>query len=288
MLLALLSDLTGPNVRFAATDNLGAVLDGLKIEQSGKRYLGVSHALLNGRFELRLTESTDLRHWKLVRRIDEHAHQGTLRRFGSRWFLAWEKDGPNGNWIRIAEFRDERALRSGRIVRQFDVPRTLSRFAEGTPNLVSFDSAEDRLVVGFHYYRDGDVDRQAEGELVGFRDWKAAPRVALNRYLEPDFRGNIGDRDRVDFRGLRYEVMEAQLRKNDWASWRILVSEGGSVPRMLSIKTPGGSRSFANPALTAVRLPDGRPGVFGSYFLPSEGNAAGESGSCLFWFPVEK
>jgi hypothetical protein len=287
MLLALLSDLTGPNVRFTATDNHGAVLDGLKIEQAGKgRYLGVSHALLNGRFELRLTESRDLRHWKLVRRLDEHAHQGTLRRFGTRWFLAWEKDGPNGNWIRVAEFRDEKSVRGGKLTRQFDIPRTLSKFAEGTPNLLGFDSASDRLKVGFHYYRDGDVDRQAEGELVGFRQWTAAPRAALNRFLEPDFRGNIGDRDVLEVAGKRYEILEAQLRKNDWSSWRILLSEGGGVPKMLSIKSPGGSVSFANPALTRISLPDGHPGVFGSYFLPSEGNARGEAGSCLFWFAL--
>ena len=51
----------------------------------------------------------------------------------------------------------------------------------------------------------------------------------------------------------------------------------------LAITTDGGSTAFANPAITFLRLPDGRSGFVATLFLPSEGAAPGESGQLIYF-----
>src|SRR5205814_1516095 len=78
--------------------------------------------------------------------------------------------------------------------REFTAPLTLSPTAEGTPSIVSAD--DSRIVLGFHYYREEIVDREAEGVLTDFTTWRAAPAPALDAEFAPfGIAGNIGDRD---------------------------------------------------------------------------------------------
>lgn len=277
-------------VRFAAVDDQGAGLDCIKIVGLGKgSYLGLSHSLRGGAFELRLSESSDLKAWRHIVTLDRHAHQGTLTRVGSEWLAAWEKDGPNGNWIRVARFDSLAAFRAGKPSQTADLPRSLSRFAEGTPSLRLVDWrggwAESVIELDFHYYREGVVDRQAQGTLTGFTAWKAGVRDGQVSGLDKAYGGNIGDRDLLPLPGGSLELLEAQEKFQTWDSWRILAAVDGGPFRRLLIRTPGGSRSFANPAISKVELPDGRPGIVVSLFLPSEGAARGEAGSLIYAFP---
>lgn len=273
---------------FNAKDDAGVGLDCLKIVAHGPgKYLGVHHSLQRGRFELRLVTSQDLVHWSNLRTLDEHASQGYLYPVGKEWLLAYEKDSPSGNWIRICAYQSDKALLAGRPTRTFDIDRTLSKFAEGTPSVVQVQKGlswdDSRIKIRFHYFRDGDVDRQAEGTLENWKSWSAQIRVNVNEPLEKTYFGNIGDRDQFRWKGRTEEWFEGQLRKNDWSSWRIIsIPQEGSYFE-LHFKTPKKSISFANPNVINLTLPNGKDGLVITLFLPSQGSGGGEAGELIFW-----
>ena len=270
---------------FGAKDNQGVGLDCLKaIQLPGGSFIGVHHALKSGVFSLNLIESDDLMSWRHVRVVEQHAHQGTLKQIGDGFLAAWEMDGPGGNWIRIVHYPSLQALKKGKEDKRFDAERSLAPTAEGTPVIRAADKDLRVIRVGMHYYRDQDVDRQAVGVLRDWENWYAKPLSKINR-LESDWHGNIGDRDIFRYQGQDWMALEAQKTKHAWDSWRILLGKDPSGPfQELKIRTPGGSKSFANPNITPVTF-GGKPGLFVSLFLPSEGNAAGESGQMISWVP---
>jgi hypothetical protein len=278
------------SVRFQLKDERGRGLDCLKLVPSGRAYLGLHHTLQNGAFELCLVESNDLVSFRPVATLDRHAHQGTLRACGDGWLAAWEKDGPNGNWTRVVYYPSDAALRSGMPAKQIDLPRTLSPAAEGTPHFRSVprDPLTGTIEIGFHYYRNADVDRQAYGTLTAFQDWR--PRIApeVDASLESFFGGNIGDRDEVRIEGRDFLFLETQLRKNDWTSWRVHLRVDRGDFRAIPFRTPGWSTSFANPSATMLNLPGGRPGLALSLFLPSQGNAPREAGQMLALYDLAR
>lgn len=280
-------------VIWQAKDDQGRGMDCLKVEQAARDlYIGVHHRLKDKDFELCLVESKDLKSWRHQRVIAFKGHQGTLTRVGARWLLAWEQTNSNGNHVRLEAFSSLENLRKGVVEKSADIERTLSPRAEGTPSIesVSFNRGWERstIRIGFHYWRDADVDRQATGTLSGFKEWSASPVDTVNKDLEPIYRGNIGDRDTANFGPYAISLMEGQLTKGHWSSWRILARVGQGKFNPLDIKTPGGSTSFANPTITSVNLPDGRPGAIVTLFLPAQGNAAKESGELVYAFPVAK
>lgn len=274
--------------RFNAKDESGRGLDCLKVQPSTDGgYLGVHHTLESGVFRLHLVESKDLLNWRFVAKIDDHAHQGTLFPVGRRWVLAWEKDGPDGNFINLAAYDSAADLRANRPAKSVSLPRQFSPSAEGTPNIrrVIFDEdwSRSQVDLGFHFWRNSDVDRQAFGWISGFEKMTYSGIDKINDCLEATYQGNIGDRDEFEVGGRTYRVLEAQYKKADWGSWRILFGEPSGKLVELKIATPGRSTSFANPAVTALMLPTGKPGLFVSYFLPSQGNAKGESGQLIYY-----
>jgi hypothetical protein len=286
--------------RYAAKDDKGDGLDCLKIVEVGKgNYLGVYHAQKNGVFTLKLARSSDLLNWKHVRDLDDHAHQGTLTSATGPMMLAYEKDGSQGNWIRFRAYASAESLLAGSHQREFDLTRTLSKYAEGTPSLHVLGTLGTQFGVttwvglSFHYLTDDGVDRQARGSLAfsprsqerkeGFNtepQWQAQPEEKLNRAAKVyGIKGNFGDRDRFG----RLTLIEGQLRKHDWSSWRVFLWDNVRL-RQLSIKTHGGSTAFANPTATPVTLPDGKKGLVVTLFIPSEGAAKGESGCLIYYF----
>lgn len=279
-----LADLSrAERVLYQLKDDRGRGLDCLKLVPSGRSYLGIHHTLRDGAFDLCLVESTDLAIFRHVATLDRNAHQGTLRACGDGWLGAWEKDGPKGNWIRVAYYASEAALRAGLPSKQIDLPRTLSPAAEGTPHFRSVprDPLTGTIEIGFHYYRNADVDRQAFGTLTGLQDWRPRPSPEMDSALEAYFGGNIGDRDEVRIGGRDLLFLEAQVRKSDWTSWRVLLRADRGELHPVRFRTPGWSTSFANPSATLLTLPDGRPALALSLFLPSQGNAPRESGQML-------
>lgn len=273
--------------KFDAKDSEGNGLDCIKIIEIGPHdYLGVCHSVSGGIFRARLVRSSNLVDWARVVTLDDHAHQPTIQKVGAKFVLAWEKDGPAGNWIRVRAYDSLANLISGVSAAQADLPRTLSPSAEGTP---SFDGitlgnswANSTIALRHHYYRNSDVDRQAAGRLTGFSNWTSSAVAEGTSTLEKIYHGNMGDRDSLDFLGRKFDLMEAQITKNDWASWRILMRQRGKAYKQLPIQTPGGSTSFANPTWTLLHLPNGRSGLVVTLFIPSEGAAPGEAGELIY------
>ena len=178
--------------------------------------------------------------------------------------------------------------------------RTLSACNEGTPSFrqVSLDADVEaaRIELGLHYHRDGQVDRQARGTLTGLRAWTAATDPQLDAAIQQAaaaagerIGGNIGDRDHLRYRGRDYDLVEAQSRRGDFASWRIYLHDrAAGTAQRLDIVTHGGSRAFANPTATLLRDPAGRQALMVTLFVPMEGAAPGEAGSLLYHLPVKK
>jgi hypothetical protein len=281
---------------FRLRDSAGDSMETLKVVPYPHGYLGVYHHRSGRTFEVRVATSTNLRVWHYWSRLDPHASQPTLVPLrGGGYLLAVEADkggrpGPGKRWLRFRYYTDLQHLLSGQSRRSFDAPHTLTapdRGAEGTPNIYSAtlrgDVADSEFSVGFHYLRAG-VDREARGVLTNFSTWTTSPDRALDRALDRGgMRGKHGDRDCLQLNGRQFCLVEAQNGSD--ALWRIALVEAGRRRhlRRLGITTPGRSRSFANPTLVRAVLPDGRPGLVVTLYLPVTGAAPGEAGQLLYY-----
>lgn len=284
--------------RYGTKDNQNSSMDTLKVitDPSGG-YLGVYHTLSSGVFSAKVATSADLLNWTFAANLDTYASQPTITVTSDGGFVvAYEKGSggavqcTGGNECLVLRYYPTRAaLLTGAWTREIKLPRTFSNCAEGTPNIYSAvlspDIDHSVLDVGFHYFRDCDVDRQARGTLTNFTSWSASVETATNNLFEawpPPLLGNVGDRDPFLWDGAQRRVHEAQYVKGDWASWRVFLHGAGGISE-LSIQTHGGSVSFGNPAVTAITSPGGKPALLVTYFVFSQGAAPGEGGELVFY-----
>lgn len=281
---------SNPNVRYAAKDDRGNGLDCLKIAQvAPERFVGVSHWQRGGVFSLNLATSTNALDWRFAKELDTHAHQGTLKEVDGKWLLAYEKDGANGNWIRLRAYDSSTDLLAGKHSWEYDLQRSLSEHAEGTPNIEGAEWVDGHWNVdlSFHFLRDDGVDRQALGELMDGQ-WTTVEDEDLNlRAEELGVEGNLGDRDDFVVEEHRYQIIEAQFERGGWASWRVFLHGFDDVElNLLNFRTKGGSTAFANPSVSNVTLADGEPALALTLFVPSEGAAKGEAGCLIALIPL--
>jgi len=272
--------------RYNLKDADGRGMDCLEVSQAAgaRDYLGVYHSLEGGFFRLYVAQSKNLLDWRPRVKIDDRASQGSLIQVGGKFLLAYEVDRTPGNFIRLRLYPSRAALESGQHERQVDLPAQLSQLAEGTPSFVSADVVTGNIALHFHFLSDTGVDRTSEGTLTNWSNWKSRPRTGLNSALDKvGARGNFGDRTPFTFRGKRYELQEVQFGKYDWYSWRVFLNDlgAGTISRLV-VRTHGGSNSFANPNVRFLTLPNGKPGLVQTLFIPSEGSAPGEAGCLLF------
>jgi hypothetical protein len=298
LLKSLVEDVTSADARrYGATDDVGREMHCAKVVQVPRHgtapdepylYLAVYHSVQSdGRFHSALATSCDLTTWRYVRDFGSGSSQPTIALVaGGGCLVAWEQD-PNSH-IALRYFADLDALFGGRPLRSFDARRSLSRCAEGTPNIdsVTLNPDINRSVIslGGHYWWRCDRDRQLTATLTDFKRWRVARRPELDEaLLRRDVGGNIGGRDPIVFFEHSYALIEAQHVKGDFGSWRTYVYDyatGEAEPA--SIRTDAGSTAFANPHVTALTAPDGRRALVVSLFLPGEGAAPGEGGQLIF------
>lgn len=293
-LISLLTNVTNATAyRYRATDDAGRTLDCLKIhELAPGDYLGVYHTLRNREFQLHLARSTNLLDWTHRAILDQRASQGAIWQ-GPRgdFLLAYEVNVPKAVIIRVRHYENLGALLRARFDREIDLPRRLAPAAEGTPSFANVelngDLATSRIQMRLHYYREQKVDRAAVGLLVGFTNWTARPLPEIDEALYGyGVQGNIGDRDEFEFAGRKFLIQEGQLKPNDWTSWRTYLIDDTDIGAVeLVMRTHGGSRSFANPAVTRLRDPAGKWCLAATLFLPSQGNARGEAGTLIYVVP---
>jgi hypothetical protein len=284
--------------RYHVTDDAGHEMHCAKIiEDVGAadahpphdRYLAVYHsALADDRLHVALATSSDLLNWHRVRDFGPNGSQPTIVAVpGGGYLLAWEQEPKNH--IALRYFADRDALFGASALRAFDAKRSLSRCAEGTPNIYSVtlnpDIDHSVIALGGHYWWKCDVDRQLSATLTDFKRWKAARESEFDTaLLRFGVGGNIGGRDPVTFLDHPYAVIEAQHAKGDFGSWRTYVYDyrsGEAHPT--TIRTDGGSTAFANPHVTALSAPDGSRALAVSLFLPGEGAAKGEGGQLMYY-----
>jgi hypothetical protein len=276
-------------------DSNGGRMDCLKVfqpvgDQYAGVYYGVYHNLKGGTLVAHIARSTDLRNWKHVTALDEHASQPTIHPCdGGAFVMAYEKDQPNSCWIRLRFYKDLTDLLRGQHQKQFDIPRTLAPTAEGTPSIESvklgangIDTSE--VQIRFHYYNNRTVDQLAKGTLTNFNSWKAESSVEINlNFIKRGWHGNLGDRDKFIWQDKAYYLQETQGKKGDWSSWRVYLCDDRGMPiHELSIRTHAGSVAFANPNATWVTVAKNHRMLVVTQFLPSEGNAPTESGTLLY------
>ena len=297
-LAGLLGDVRSASAfRYDARDSVGHRMDTAKVIPSpAGGYLAVYH---DGE-SCHLATSADLMEWTHRAVVDEPATQPTVAATGDGGLVtAAEFNDGHGGRLRVRWWPTLDALLAGRPARQFLAPRTLSPCNEGTPSIrrlsLGGDPGTSTVELGFHYHRDCQVDRQALGTLTGFRAWTAVTNPELDAAVEraaaaagQRIGGNIGDRDHPRHLGRDYDLVEAQGRRGDFATWRVyLYDRAAGTAEQLRIVTHRGSTAFANPTATVLRDPTGRPSLMVTLFLPTEGAAPGEAGSLLFVVPVD-
>ena len=290
-LRTIVEDVPGSNgYRYGTKDTHGNSMDTLKVVKSPfGAYLGVYHTLRDGRYAVKVATSFDLLHWRFSANLAINASQPTIRKLGQgATLVAYESHvscGGSSHCLALRYYPTESALLSGAAARKVTLPRTLSACAEGTPNIFGAEADLSSVDIGFHYFQDCRVDRQARGTLQDFnpttwRPW-ATPGVdslILDAGASPD--GHIGDRDGGVYDGAYQRLYEGQIAPI--ASWRAFIMEDGAVTQ-LAMRSHGGSRGFANPTFTPLRLPNGRPGVVVTQFIPTSGAAAGEVGELIYY-----
>ncbi len=281
--------------RYALRDSVGNTMDTLKIiaNPSGG-YLGVYHR----GDEVKLATSVDLLTWIFRVTLDPQATQPTICTLPTGGFLTaveFNNQVGSGGQVRLRHYPTIAALLSGSFNRERTIPRTLSACNEGTPTIISASLTPDIdhsvIDLAFHFQRNCDVDRQARGVLTNFSTWSAtadpvtdngliAAAAAQGRIVN----GNIGDRDTTVFDNIRLSVHEIQYTKGDFGSWRVYLHNwqtGGYDYQ--PILTHRGSTAFANPSITTLTSPSGKPAVVCSVFVPSEGAAPGEGGQLVYF-----
>ena len=272
---------------YGTRDNLGNSMHTLKVVKSPfGGYLGVYHTVIGTRFIVKVATSVDLLNWRFAGEPGRGrlaADDPRLKRGAA--LVAYETHAgcPGAKrCLVLRHYATESALLSGAATRSVILPRTLSSCAEGTPNIFSATSNLTTVDIGFHYFQDCRVDRQARGTLRRLRPGDVGPgrdagrrRRHPGRGREPD--GMIGDRDGGSYDGYYHRLIEGQIGPGDFSSWRNFLYTGGTATQ-LSIRTHGGSQAFANPTFTPLPLPNGEPGVVVTQFVPSSAAAPGRGG----------
>lgn len=259
-----------------ANDDHGEQLGALDpIDDPAGGYIAVYHspyrAPVGRTFKISLAHSNDLVHWTRLRVLDWiGASMPTLRPIPGTggYLLVYEKQRPRGDVLRIAYFRSRASLLAGRAAGERDLPRKFSPYNNGTPTILRIDwrgSPRRSLIeLGFHYQSEArhgaGADREAIGQLVGFRTWRArkdnqADQALSARRLD----GSHGDWRQFAFDGFLWRIYEGQSHFDSFRSWRVVLYNAASrtmYPLSLQL---GGSQitSVGNPIVRWVAAPGG-------------------------------
>lgn len=286
-LLQSLADVTASDGhRYGLHDLGGNRMDCLSVCPDGHgSYLGVYHSTDGN---AHLAWSKNLLDWAHVRKLSDRAVMPEIKRLDSGQILVAYEHVPTGkpNHVAVRRYPNVEALTSNDFDRIFDAPNTLSPWAEGTPSFRPGTTA-NTIKLGMHYLsRTGTSrDRQAQATITDWKNWKAVPYSPVQRAL-PDTTGGIGERSFLRVRGGcagGYQVIERQGESGSFDNWSIwLYSFCTRRATRVPVKTHGGSPSVGNPNVARIKLPDGRPGIFVTYFLFTPRAAPGEGGPVAF------
>jgi Big-like domain-containing protein len=272
-----------PGRRYGVHDDAGHTMDGLKIiaNPAAGGFIGVYQTYRAGTFDAHLATSADLLNWQWRVTLASSAAQPTIKAAGNGFVVAVETDGDNH--LRFYYYDSWSALLNATPSKTYDAARTLSPCAEGTPNIYSGDAS--RVEVGFHYWSECNVGRQARG-VTDWTSWSATKEIGLDTAITRYGMAGVGDRDGIlTFRGHQFGVIEGEGVRGDWTSWRVFLYdyETGTAD-LLNIQTDGGSISFGNPTIEQVQMA-GLPALVITLYLFLDGARSGETGSLVYYLP---
>lgn len=284
--------------RYAIKDDQGHGMDAAKVIQVAEtgEFAAVYHwwSESQGQFHIALATSRNLLDWTWRVELAIGASQPAIKAASDGGYvMGWDLDADlHARLSYYATWDDILAARASKI---FDAKRQLPGCAEGTVNLYSASSV--KVDFGLHYYAGCESDRQARG-TTDWTSWKGTQQPLLDRaVLLQGYRGSIGDRDVIEFRGHEFTFLEAQFVQGDWRTFRVLLYDEGTgaadsaaypafAPEPPSvhvfIRTHRGSSSFTNPTVSEVEI-NGQRAIVVGLFVPSEGAQAGEAGELLFY-----
>jgi hypothetical protein len=288
-LIALIGDVRLADGRkYSSRDHLGHTMDCVKIikRTGSEQFIGVYHTYINNVPRVNLALSNDLMSWTWIRELAYLGSQPTIAVPSDQpqgYIVAWEQE-PN-NHLRFSFYPTWFDLQAGTSQKNYSVPRALSRCAEGTPNIYGQPTLNN-IDIGFHFYDNCVVDRQARATLKNFNLWtqiRKQPNVD-NALLHFGVQGNIGDRDALaNFNNFAFTVIEGQYKPNDFGTWRTFVfdPQTGNADQV-PIITDGRSQAFANPTMTLTTW-NGQHILIVTLFIPSEHSAPGEAGELIYY-----
>ncbi|WP_026911362.1 hypothetical protein [Patulibacter minatonensis] len=260
----------GRRTRTHATDQLGHQLTGLSVvpDPEGDGWLGVYHWQTGkgpADFAVGVATSKDLLHWRNVAQLDaDGGNMPVLRRTPDGGFLLAYEDylrvvkGNAISRIRVRAYADRARLLSNTWSTQRVLPATLSANNEGTPSIEDVDWAgspdASTITLRFHFNAGAKgIDRQGVGTLRAFRRWTAEPDEALDATLtDAGFPASHGRRTSFRAGGREWMLIEAQRRKGDFSTWRLVLLDRGPAPRADPVTVCGGDDV---PTATSVGVP---------------------------------
>ena len=274
--------------RYASRDHVGHTMDCVKIikRPDSEEFIGVYHTYVDNVARVNLAVSNDLLNWTWIRELAYDGSQPTIVVPSDQpqgFIVAWEQE-PN-NHLQFSYYPTWTALQAGTAQMNFTAPRFLSHCAEGTPNFFGQPTLNN-IDVGFHFYDNCIVDRQARGTLLNFSQWtqvRQQPNVD-NAVLSYGVQGNIGDRDALaNYSGFAFTVIEGQYKAKDFGTWRAFVFDPQTnTADQVPVVTDGGSQAFANPTMTLTSWKN-QSILIVTLFVPSEESAAGEAGELIYY-----
>jgi hypothetical protein len=199
------------------------------------------------------------------------------------YLLAWE-DTPSTH-LKFAFYMTWDDLTAGTSQKTYEIKRTLSRCAEGTPNIYGQPTLNN-IDVGFHFSEDCTLDRQARATLTNFSLWtqiEKQPNVD-NALLHYNVRGSIRDRDALsNFDGYAFTIIEGQYQPKSIDTWRIFIFDPQTnTADPVPVVTDGRSQSFTNPTMTLTTL-NGQRILLVTLYINKEKSAPGEAGELIYY-----
>ena len=273
--------------QYDSKDNLNQSMDCAKIiANPAGGYMAIYHHYSSSQPEVFIATSTNFNDWEIEISLASNASQPTIAEAEDGGYLvAWEQEP--SNHLKVVYYNSLEALFNNIPSSTIDIERTLSDCAEGTPNIYYASSTE--VDIGFHYYQECMVDRQARGTLTNFNTWSAVALEGFdNSLLSYGVEGNIGDRDNVILDSYNFSLIEGQFVNGDFGSWRTFIYDYQTeLAEQVEIITHNGSTAFANPTISILEV-DGKPAMVVTLFLPSEGAANGEAGELIYYHFLEE
>jgi len=268
--------------QYDTKDDLNQSMDCAKIiSNPNGGFIAVYHHYSSSQPQVFLSTSTDFLTWDVQVALASNASQPTIAEStGGGYVVAWEQEP--SNHIKVVYYSSLTSLFNNTAANSFDISRTLSDCAEGTPNIYYASSTE--VNIGFHYFQNCTVDRQARGILSNFNNWNCEALSNFdNSLLYWGVAGNIGDRDAFVYDDYDFGVIEGQYINGDFGSWRSFIFDyQTNNAEQLNIVTHNGSTAFANPTVSMMDI-DERLAIVTTLFLPSEGAASGEAGELMYY-----